>query len=127
VLITFDAEGYELDEEDEEVEDASEETKEEEAKADTSKKETKSEETEDDKKRVIAMPSVRKYARDNEVDIRSITGTGKNNRILKEDVDHFINGDQKVSSTSSEEESTTDQTTLNIPKGEYAETQIGRA
>lgn len=43
-----------------------------------------------DSKRVIAMPSVRKFARDNNVDIRFVTGTGKNGRILKEDVINFM-------------------------------------
>jgi len=44
--------------------------------------------------RVIAMPSVRKFARDNDVEIRQIKGTGKNGRILKEDVEKFMAGGQ---------------------------------
>ena len=43
-------------------------------------------------KRVIAMPSVRKYARDNNVNIHEVTGTGKNGRVLKEDIDRFLAG-----------------------------------
>ncbi|SFG38439.1 dihydrolipoamide acetyltransferase family protein [Sporolactobacillus nakayamae] len=39
---------------------------------------------------VIAMPSVRKYARDHGVNIKLISGTGRNGRILKEDIDHFL-------------------------------------
>ena len=39
-------------------------------------------------KRVIAMPSVRKFAREKGVDIRQVAGTGKNGRILKEDIEH---------------------------------------
>ena len=31
----------------------------------------------DETKRVIAMPSVRKFARDNDVNIREVKGTGK--------------------------------------------------
>ena len=38
---------------------------------------------------IIAMPSVRKYARIKGVDINSIQGSGKNGRILKEDIDAF--------------------------------------
>lgn len=49
-------------------------------------------EVNDSKKRVIAMPSVRKFARDNDVNIYEVTGTGKNGRILKEDVENFLNG-----------------------------------
>ncbi|QGG50235.1 dihydrolipoamide acetyltransferase family protein [Lysinibacillus pakistanensis] len=46
----------------------------------------------DDTKRVIALPSVRKFARDNDVNIREVKGTGKNGRILKEDIENFIKG-----------------------------------
>ncbi|RWZ60755.1 2-oxo acid dehydrogenase subunit E2 [Halobacillus fulvus] len=48
----------------------------------------------DDDTRVIAMPSVRKFARDNDVDIRKVQGSGKNGRIVKEDVESFLNGGQ---------------------------------
>lgn len=43
----------------------------------------------DSDKIVIAMPSVRKFARENDVDIKEVTGTGKNGRILKEDIENF--------------------------------------
>lgn len=43
--------------------------------------------------RVIAMPSVRKFARDNNVAISSVAGTGKAGRVLKENVEAFLNGD----------------------------------
>ncbi|MHC5252055.1 dihydrolipoyllysine-residue acetyltransferase [Listeria kieliensis] len=43
---------------------------------------------------VIAMPSVRKYAREKGVNIREVAGSGKNNRILKADVDAYLNGEQ---------------------------------
>ncbi|MFS0654267.1 dihydrolipoamide acetyltransferase family protein [Bacillus sp. 179-C3.3 HS] len=46
----------------------------------------------DPNKRVIAMPSVRKYAREKGVGIYKVAGTGKNGRVLKEDIDSFING-----------------------------------
>ncbi|HWI46796.1 MAG TPA: dihydrolipoamide acetyltransferase family protein, partial [Rummeliibacillus sp.] len=45
--------------------------------------------------RVIAMPSVRKFARENSVDIQQVTGTGKNGRVLKEDIEAFKNGGAK--------------------------------
>jgi pyruvate dehydrogenase E2 component (dihydrolipoamide acetyltransferase) len=50
----------------------------------------------DPNRRVIAMPSVRKYARDKGVDIRLVNGTGKNGRVLKEDVDNFQSGGAKA-------------------------------
>jgi len=46
----------------------------------------------DPNRRIIAMPSVRKYARDKGVEIRTVSGTGKNGRISKEDIDAFLNG-----------------------------------
>ncbi|MBK3495403.1 2-oxo acid dehydrogenase subunit E2 [Viridibacillus sp. YIM B01967] len=48
----------------------------------------------DPNKRVIAMPSVRKFARDNDVDIKQVAGSAKNGRIVKEDVESFMNGGQ---------------------------------
>src|SRR5690606_6018790 len=45
---------------------------------------------------VIAMPSVRKYAREKGVDIRAVQGTGKNGRILKEDIDRYLAGETKI-------------------------------
>ena len=47
-------------------------------------------------KRIIAMPSVRKYAREKGVDIQKVSGTGKNGRILKEDIESFLNGGQQA-------------------------------
>ncbi|WP_353947654.1 dihydrolipoamide acetyltransferase family protein [Sporolactobacillus sp. Y61] len=51
-------------------------------------------------KQVIAMPSVRKYARDQGVNINTVSGTGKRGRILREDIDTFLSG----SSSSAKEE-----------------------
>ncbi|MCY3042120.1 dihydrolipoyllysine-residue acetyltransferase [Aerococcus sp. Group 2] len=45
--------------------------------------------TADPNKRVLAMPSVRQYAREKGVDISQVAGTGKNGRVLKEDIDNF--------------------------------------
>ena len=46
----------------------------------------------DPNRRIIAMPSVRKYAREKGVNIQQVAGSGKNGRILKEDIDAFLNG-----------------------------------
>jgi pyruvate dehydrogenase E2 component (dihydrolipoamide acetyltransferase) len=61
-------------------------------KEDTAKEDQAKEEPADETKRVIAMPSVRKYAREKEVDIRKVTGSGDNGRVLKEDIDKFVSG-----------------------------------
>lgn len=39
---------------------------------------------------VIAMPSVRKYAREKGVDLLKVNGTGKNGRVTKGDIDHVL-------------------------------------
>lgn len=39
--------------------------------------------------RVLAMPSVRKYARDKGVDITQVAGTGRHGHITREDIDNF--------------------------------------
>ncbi|MGG2064684.1 MULTISPECIES: dihydrolipoamide acetyltransferase family protein [unclassified Bacillus (in: firmicutes)] len=49
--------------------------------------------------RVIAMPSIRKYAREKGVDIRLVAGTGKNGRVVKADIDAFANGGQVAAAT----------------------------
>lgn len=49
----------------------------------------------DSSRRVIAMPSVRKYAREQEVNIAEVAGSGKNGRVLKEDIDQFKAGGQQ--------------------------------
>ncbi|MCO7174581.1 dihydrolipoamide acetyltransferase family protein [Sporolactobacillus kofuensis] len=51
---------------------------------------------------IIAMPSVRKYARDKGVNLSLVTGSGTNGRVLKEDIDLFLNQpttDEKQSET----------------------------
>ncbi|WP_462420372.1 dihydrolipoamide acetyltransferase family protein [Salinicoccus sp. Marseille-QA3877] len=74
-----------------------------------SKSEDESEEKKEKKSsggRVIAMPSVRKFAREEDVDINEVTGSGKNGRVTKEDIEAFKSGDAPAASeeASSEEE-----------------------
>ncbi|STO08598.1 dihydrolipoamide acetyltransferase family protein [Exiguobacterium aurantiacum] len=52
--------------------------------------------------RVIAMPSIRKYAREKGVDIREVKGSGDNGRILKEDIDAFANGEAPATEATTE-------------------------
>lgn len=56
--------------------------------------------------RVIAMPSVRKFAREQGVDIRQVSGSGKNGRILKEDIEKFVAGGGQMTEASSAVETT---------------------
>ncbi|UJL47802.1 2-oxo acid dehydrogenase subunit E2 [Virgibacillus sp. NKC19-16] len=131
-LITFDAEGYESDEADAsdeggEEKEAETASKGEEDKEEQEKQAAKTSESDDetDDKRVIAMPSVRKYARDNDVKIQAVNGTGKNGRILKEDIDSFLSGDQKAETADTTETADQEekQTTSAAPKAEYPETR----
>ncbi|WKA57490.1 dihydrolipoamide acetyltransferase family protein [Planococcus shenhongbingii] len=58
----------------------------------------------DSNARVIAMPSVRKFARDKDVDITQVSGSGNNGRILKEDVESFLSGGQQTAEAPAAEE-----------------------
>ena len=124
-LITFEAEGYESPE-------AEESKEEEEKQVEEVQEEAAGESSADDKskvaasgERVIAMPSVRKYARDHNVAIHEVTGTGKNGRILKEDIDQFLSGDQKVETAPTAEKPSAEESAQKqvIPEGEFAETR----
>lgn len=83
----------------------------------------------DENKRVIAMPSVRKYAREKGVNIRQVAGTGNNGRILKEDIDRFLSGEgtpeaaQEQTSVETEKAapSTAKKAPVAIPQGELEE------
>lgn len=96
VIITFEAEGYEAEE-------TNEDKTEKVASVETEKSGITDERSEEEKvavtkgtdqskatKRVIAMPSVRKYAREQNVNINEVQGTGKNGRILAEDIDAYL-------------------------------------
>ena len=81
----------------------------------------------DENKRVKAMPSVRKYARENGVNIKAVTGSGKNGRTTKEDVDAYLNGGGEAASSETaasetEETSSAAQSTTVSTEGEFPET-----
>ncbi|WP_291293024.1 dihydrolipoyllysine-residue acetyltransferase [Enterococcus sp.] len=46
----------------------------------------------DPNKLVLAMPSVRQFAREKDVDITQVTATGKGGRVTKEDIENFLSG-----------------------------------
>src|SRR5699024_8151834 len=79
-----------------------------------------------EKKLVIAMPSVRKYAREQGVSIQEVSGTGKNGRILKEDVDNFLSGDVAEPETTESADLVKDEEQARYdvtPQGQYPETR----
>ncbi len=141
VLVTFDAPGYEDikfkgDEEPEEQAAApAPEVKKEEAPAPVAPQAVPAANATpqvevDPNRRIIAMPSVRKYARDKGVEITLVSGTGNNGRIIKTDIDAFLSGGataipQAVEAPTLEAAKTEkDQTAATpIPQGEYPETR----
>ncbi|WP_419392518.1 dihydrolipoamide acetyltransferase family protein [Cytobacillus praedii] len=135
VLITFDAPGYEnLKFKGDEEAHESKETAPELNNQDAPKQETANATTApveaDSTRRIIAMPSVRKYARDNGVDIHQVAGSGKNGRVVKADIDSFLNGGTVVQSKETSEQeaaapqkSKAPQASKAIPQGQYPETR----
>ncbi|WP_335870561.1 dihydrolipoamide acetyltransferase family protein [Bacillus sp. 2205SS5-2] len=147
VLIKFDAPGYENlkfkgdhEEDDNQTEEqvqATAETGQDIEKADApEQKETTEAVTEElnTNRRVVAMPSVRKYARDKDIKIQQVTGTGNNGRVLKSDIDTFLEGGATSESTQStkpssvQEEPKTEtpskqKTAPIVSEGEYPETR----
>ncbi|WP_210366394.1 dihydrolipoamide acetyltransferase family protein [Bacillus sp. REN3] len=149
VLVTFDAPGYEdlkfKGEEDAPAEQEKTESQVQstmESGQDLKKEETDAPEQEgqtgagsaaqvevDSNRRVVAMPSVRKFAREKGVDIRQVAGSGKNGRVLKEDIESFLKGgaaasqeDQKQE-TAKEQEGTKPAASQQVPQGQYPETR----
>ncbi|MGN5883913.1 dihydrolipoamide acetyltransferase family protein [Staphylococcus simulans] len=86
-----------------------------------------SEEEVDENRRVKAMPSVRKFARENDVNIKAVQGTGKNGRITKADVEAYLSGDApSAESTETASEAAPAQEAASAPvsaEGEYPETR----
>ncbi len=86
----------------------------------------------DENRRVISMPSVRKYAREQDVVIAQVAGSGKNGRVLKEDVDSFKSGGQQqpvaesTESTEPQQDTETASTSkkqVPVFEGEFPETR----
>ncbi|MBM6507006.1 MULTISPECIES: dihydrolipoamide acetyltransferase family protein [Staphylococcus] len=82
----------------------------------------------DENRTIKAMPSVRKYARENGVNIKAVAGSGKNGRITKEDVDAYLNGGstQTTSNESAASDATSEDSnvaaTQTVPEGDFPET-----
>lgn len=56
----------------------------------------------DPNKRVLAMPSVRQFAREKDVDITQVTATGKGGRVTKEDIESYLSGGHASQTASAE-------------------------
>ncbi|TMW73030.1 dihydrolipoamide acetyltransferase family protein [Alteribacter natronophilus] len=118
VIITFDTDAEQPEDahgggEEEAEEEKKDEKKEEAASNEQAETEKDSEpaaqeEDMDEDRRIIAMPSVRKYAREKDVNIRKVKGSGKNGRILKDDIDSFLSGGQADEAPAQEEQKSED-------------------
>ena len=58
----------------------------------------------DPNKRVLAMPSVRQFAREKDVDITQVTATGKGGRVTKEDIESYLSGGRTSESVPTKQE-----------------------
>jgi pyruvate dehydrogenase E2 component (dihydrolipoamide acetyltransferase) len=100
VLIKFDAPGYEdlvfKGEENEAPAEAPAEAKAEAPQPEATNAAPAAQGAVDPNRRIIAMPSVRKYAREKGVNIQQVAGSGDNGRIMKSDIDAFLNGGAPV-------------------------------
>jgi len=132
VLVTFDAPGYENlqfkgDEHAEQAPAApAQETKQEET---TPAVQGQPQVEVDPNRRIIAMPSVRKYAREKGIEISLVAGSGENGRVLKTDIDAFLNGGaaapvaKETVITPEDAKAETPKAATPIPQGEYPETR----
>ncbi|RBW70011.1 dihydrolipoamide acetyltransferase family protein [Bacillus taeanensis] len=132
VVVTFEAEGYE----DSGSAPAAAEEKAEEPKAEETapaKTAPAASAEVDESARVIAMPSVRKYAREKGVNIRQVQGTGSNGRVLKDDIDSFLSGGaapaqdtavtEEKQAPAAEETKAAPAAAQAVPAGQYPETR----
>lgn len=129
-IVEIDAEGYEDDSDDSseesseevaaETEMSSEETAAGAEESDPAQSEGEATgevvKTSDPNKRVLAMPSVRQYAREKDVDISLVEATGKGGRTTREDIDNFVEGGG-AEATSTEEETTQETTAAPASSG----------
>ncbi|WP_028982922.1 dihydrolipoamide acetyltransferase family protein [Sporolactobacillus terrae] len=74
---------------------------------------------------VIAMPSVRKYARDRGTNLQQITGTGRNGRILKADIDRFIS-ESEITEPSTESQQPPKESETKATAAESNETAVSK-
>ncbi|QRN49534.1 dihydrolipoamide acetyltransferase family protein [Macrococcoides bohemicum] len=84
----------------------------------------------DENRRVIAMPSVRKFAREQGVNIKAVTGTGKNGRVIKDDITAYLNGGANTQATEAPKADAPAASTekaapqpITAPEGEFPETR----
>ncbi|EPZ43015.1 dihydrolipoamide acetyltransferase family protein [Alicyclobacillus acidoterrestris] len=74
---------------------------------------------------VLATPGVRKYAREQGIDITNVTGTGNHGKVTKEDIDKFVaGGDQTVAAAATDTVETAAPTRVTQISGEEVEERV---
>ena len=68
------------------------------------------------RREILATPGVRKYARDQGVDLSQVTGSGENGKIAKADVDQFLRGEPTASTQAVDEKTRTGNPLANVPR-----------
>lgn len=76
--------------------------------------------------RMLAIPSVRKYAREKGVDLTQVPATGKNNRVSREDIDNYLAGGASKQAAAPAQETQTEQKAAAAPKQAEPAQQAGR-
>ncbi|MBA4537907.1 2-oxo acid dehydrogenase subunit E2 [Bacillus aquiflavi] len=128
VLVSIDAPGYE------DMQFKGEHEEEKDVKLEENKKDShtdlgempEDQEQKQKQKRVIAMPSVRKFAREQGVNIHLVSGTGKNGRILKSDIEAYLSGHVEANEENipvTEEKQQEVESAAMIPEGQYPQSR----
>jgi pyruvate dehydrogenase E2 component (dihydrolipoamide acetyltransferase) len=98
--------------EEDEIEESKEQTEEKEPE-ETIKESEEAEKRDGDEERIFAAPSTRRYARDQDIELSDVTGTGPSGRILREDIDAYL--DERETQEPLEAEGTTAPSALPHP------------
>lgn len=81
------------------------------------------EKEETSKGKVLATPATRKFARENDVELSKVKGSGPNGRVTKDDVKSYLNKDSK----SSQKTEVVTQLAVIEPKEEYSYTSYSKS
>jgi pyruvate dehydrogenase E2 component (dihydrolipoamide acetyltransferase) len=71
--------------------------------------------------RVPAAPSTRKFARESGVELGSVTPTGPNGRVMREDIERLLSGGSQLGSAQMRDSSTTSMTRTSLTPGKGEE------
>ncbi len=76
--------------------------------------------------KVLATPATRKYARDKNVNINKIKGTGKNAKVTKDDINNYLSSKNKQAVVSSSKELVISSHITSHDSGSYSYSEAGK-